>query len=204
MLFNDNIDMAFNSFKQLPNFPYKIIESLIKNNSQEANDLWKLLKYSDIDCLEYDNLTYEEKLNLVCINNTKEQYYNVFLKPMIGDSIDTSDAQTQIRLYRYNTQPNSRFEAMVCFECDVITNEKTSLVRKDGIIMERTDLMECLILDLLNGRDIGIGSGILEFNRELSRSCNSQLTIGNSKTFYGRAIIFGLNFIASDIGGGCY
>ena len=55
----------------------------------------------------------------------------------------------------------------------------------------------------MNGRDIKIGSGVFQFNRELSRSCNSQLNIGNSKTFYGRSLILGLLFVNGSTGDGC-
>ena len=71
------------------------------------------------------------------------------------------------------------------------------------MLCERTDLMESLFLNIMNGRDIEIGSGVITFNREFSRSCSSQLNIGNSKTFYGRSLIMALNFTGSEVGGGC-
>ena len=132
-----------------------------------------------------------------------EQNFNVFLKPLIGSAMDSAEAQTQLRLYRYNTVPTTQFEAIVCFEADFVTNEKTSLVRRDKILCERTDVMEALFLSVMNGRDIEIGSGVFQFNRELSRSCNSQLNIGNSKSFYGRSLILALQFVGADSGGGC-
>ena len=83
------------------------------------------------------------------------------------------------------------------------TNEKTCLVYQDGILCERTDVMESLFLDVMNGRDIEIGSGVVMFDRELSRSCNSQLNIGNSKSFYGRSLVMALQFISGESGGLC-
>lgn len=203
MLANGNSGMAFNSYREMPQLPYKVIASLLTETSEAAENFWKLLKYADIDALDKPNLTYEEKIALVWTGDSLEQNYNVFLKPLIGSSLDTAEAQTQLRLFRYTTMPTSRFEAIITLEADFITNEKTALVYQNGLMCERTDLMESLFLDIMNGRDIEIGSGVLMFDRELSRSCNSQLNIGNSKTFYGRSLVIALQFISGESGGLC-
>lgn len=203
MLSNQNTSMAFNSYKEMSQLPYKIIEVLLTDKSQDAEDFWKILKYVDIDALEHENLTYEEKLQLIWKQDAVEQNYSIFLKPLVGSSLDGAEAQTQLRLFRYTTSPTDRLEAIVCFEADFITHEKTSMIYKDDILSEKTDVLETLFLNIMNGRDIAVGSGVFEFNRELSRSCNSQLNIGNSKTFYGRSLIMALQFIGGDTGGTC-
>ena len=203
MLANENNYMAFNNFSEMPDLPYKIIEVLLTDTSQDAEDFWKLLKYTEVNALKQKNLTLKEKKAMIWQGESIEQNFNVFLKPLIGSAMDSAEAQTQLRLYRYNTIPTTQFEAIVCFEADFVTNEKTSLVRRNKILCERTDVMEALFLSVMNGRDIEIGSGVFQFNRELSRSCNSQLNIGNSKSFYGRSLILALQFVGADSGGGC-
>lgn len=203
MLANENNYMSFNNFSEMPDFPYKIIEVLLTDTSQDAEDFWKLLKYTEVNALKQKNLTLKEKKAMIWQGESIEQNFNVFLKPLIGSAMDSAEAQTQLRLYRYNTVPTTQFEAIVCFEADFVTNEKTSLVRRNKILCERTDVMEALFLSVMNGRDIEIGSGVFQFNRELSRSCNSQLNIGNSKSFYGRSLILALQFVGVDSGGGC-
>ena len=203
MLANENNYMAFNNFSEMPDLPYKIIEVLLTDTSQDAEDFWKLLKYTEVNALKQKNLTLKEKKAMIWQGESIEQNFNVFLKPLIGSAMDSAEAQTQLRLYRYNTVPTTQFEAIVCFEADFVTNEKTSLVRRDKILCERTDVMEALFLSVMNGRDIEIGSGVFQFNREMSRSCNSQLNIGNSKSFYGRSLILALQFVGADSGGGC-
>ena len=203
MLANENNYMTFNNFSEMPDFPYKIIEVLLTDTSQDAEDFWKLLKYTEVNALKQKNLTLKEKKAMIWQGESIEQNFNVFLKPLIGSAMDSAEAQTQLRLYRYNTVPTTQFEAIVCFEADFVTNEKTSLVRRNKILCERTDVMEALFLSVMNGRDIEIGSGVFQFNRELSRSCNSQLNIGNSKSFYGRSLILALQFVGADSGGGC-
>ena len=203
MLSNGNSSMAYNSYKEMPQLPYKVIAALLTEESQVAEDFWKLLKYTDVDALDKDNLTYDEKIALIWTGDSVEQKYNVFLKPLIGSSMDDAEAQTQLRIFRFTTIPTNRFEAVITLEADFITNEKTALVYQNGLLCERTDLMESMFLDIMNGRDIDIGSGMITFDRELSRSCNSQLNIGNSKSFYGRSLVLALQFISGESGGLC-
>lgn len=203
MLSNGNSSMAFNDFSEMPYIPYKILEALLTEESQTAQDFWKLLKYADVEALSKDNLTYDEKIALIWRGESIEQDYNVFLKPLVGSSLDTAEAQTQLRIFRFTNMPTNQFESVVTFETDFITNEKTALVYQNGMLCERTDLMEALFLNIMNGRDIGVGSGYVSFNREFSRSCNSQLNIGNSKSFYGRSLVMAINFASGESGGLC-
>ena len=203
MLSNGNSSMAFNDFSEMPYIPYKMLEALLTEESQVAQDFWKLLKYADVDALDKDNLTYDEKVKLIWRGESLEQNFNVFLKPLIGSSLDTAEAQTQLRIFRFTSMPTNQFEAILTIEADFITNEKTALVYQNGMLCERTDLMESMFLNIFNGRDIGVGSGFVTFNREFSRSCNSQLNIGNSKSFYGRSLVLAINFASGESGGLC-
>lgn len=203
MLANGNSSVAFNDFSEMPYIPYKILETLLTEESQVAEDFWKLIKYADVDALDKDNLTYDEKIALIWRGESIEQNFNVFLKPLVGSSLDTAEAQTQLRIFRFTNMPTNQFEAIITFEADFITNEKTALVYQNGMLCERTDLMESMFLNIMNGRDIGVGSGWITFNREFSRSCNSQLNIGNSKSFYGRSLVMAINFANGESGGLC-
>lgn len=203
MLSNNNSTNKYNNFEEMPYYPYKVVEVLLLDKSQDVEDFWKLLQYGDIDCLSKPNLTFEEKKKVVWQGDSIENEYSVFIKPMIGSSMDDAEAQTQLRLYRYNTVPDTSFTATICYEADFITNEKTSLVRKNGMLVERTDLMESIFLNFMNGRDIAIGSGFLTFDRGMSRTCKSQLDISNSKSFYGRSLIMALYYTNIDSGGVC-
>lgn len=77
------------------------------------------------------------------------------------------------------------------------------MVYYNDMICDRTDVLEALFLKVMNGRDIGIGSNVIQFNREISRSCNSQQNIGNSKSFYGRSLIMALTFNNCEVGECC-
>ena len=121
MLANGNNYMAFNDYSEMPQIPYQIIATLLTEKSQLAEDFWKLLKYADADALDKDNLTYDEKIAMVWRGESIEQKFNVFLKPLVGSSLDTAEAQTQLRIFRYTTMPTNQYEAVICFEMDFIT-----------------------------------------------------------------------------------
>lgn len=188
------MDMQFNDFSVQPYLPYQIISVLLKDKSNEAESLWKCLKYATTDALNKNDLTLEEKKALIWTDESDEENYNVFMKPLIGSSLNTAQSQQQIRIYRYTTTPINRLNAVICFEADFITNEKTSMVYYNGVLCERSDLMESLFLKIFNGRDINIGSGYLSFDRTLTRSAMSTFNINNSTTLFGRSLILGLNY----------
>lgn len=191
---NDNKDIKYNDFKNQPLIPYKILEALLTNTSESANRLFKLLKYNDIDCLSKPNLTLREKKALIWRGQDIEQNYNIFLKPLIGSSLVDSESQTQMRIYRYSTYPTNKIEATISIQIIFLTNEKSSLVEVDGILCERTDVMESEFLNIINGRDISIGSGYITFDREVIRSSTSQINVSNSRSVYGRSLLIALKY----------
>ena len=198
MIVNGNGYKAVNDLSKVAFIPTQIMNVLIEDQSKEANDFWKLLCLSREDCLDVEDLTEDEKIAAIWQGDSLENNYHVFYKPLIGSALDSAQAQTQMRLYRTTTQPNSNYEAIINFEIDLITNEKESMVRCEGYYVERTDLMESLLLSILNGRDLGLGTGTLSFDKNLSRSCGSALGINNSKTFYGRSLTLGLRFMSAE------
>ena len=207
MLANKNGALSFNSFLEQPKIPYKIIEFLMSSSSSSAENFWKLLQYPDKDALDRPNLTIDEKLRLIWTpkqpNWEHEEDFGVFLKPLIGNSLDTAKQQTQVRLFEYSIVPENRIESVLVYEIDIITNEKTSMVYYDGIMCERCDLVKSAMLDVLNGADIGIGQNYLRFDRELSRTCQSLTNISNSKVFYGKSLFIALLYVYPESGGSC-
>ena len=228
-LINDNSSVAYNNFSEVPTIPYNMLKVLLGEDDDKITDdmkygvptqiaeVWKILKYNTVDCIseKFDKnsgslvpvknwLTFEERKQMIWDDmQADEGQCSIFLKPLIGTSLNTAEMQTQIRLYRISTLPISQYDAVLCYEIDIITNERTCLVERNKILTERTDLLENLLLSIYNGRDIGVGSGYLSFDKELTRSCGSMLNINNSKTLYGRSIVFGLNFASPEVGGYC-
>ena len=198
MLNNGNNYTAYNNFSTMATFPYKIVEYLLLNGSEE---LWKLLKYQTVDALDNADLTIEEKKKMVWDGiDPQEEYYSIFLKPLIGNSLDSGEEQCQLRIYRYDTVPVNKIESVVVYQIDIICQEKCANVYVDDVFCERTDAIESLLLKDLNGANIG-GTGELVFDRTLSRTCKSLMSISNSKSFYGRSLYLAQTLIAPDSDG---
>lgn len=207
MISNNNTEYAFNDFSEVPVIPYKIVDALINSSSTEAENFFKCLRYSESDCLDKPNLSLSEKRKMIWspggINETQEQNFNIFLKPLIGNSLDDAEQQTQIRIYEYNILPQDKFHSVLSYAFDLITEEKTSLIYSDGILVEKTSFMQACILSIMNGRDIGIGQNYFQFSRDFNRYAGSMLNISNSKSFYGRTLIMGLLYTNLQKGAGC-
>lgn len=203
------VSQKYASFIPMTRVPYKIIETLALSESLIAENLWKLLKYTTVDTLSQPNLTFEEKMALVWtpekVTSTVTQAdFNVFLKPLVADSLNTDYSQTQLRIFRYKTTARSQYESILLYEFDVIVNEATSLVYNESYEMvEKTDLMEAYLIELLNMLDLGVGVNYLRFDRLQGGQCESIQNINNSKSLYGRSFLLALRYYDTSLGGGC-
>jgi hypothetical protein len=203
------ISQKYASFIPMTTIPYKIIETLALSESLIAENLWKLLKYTTTDTLSQSNLTFEEKMALVwtpdkMTSMTTQNDFNVFLKPLMPVSLNDDTSQTQLRIYRYKTTARSQYESIIMYEFDVIVNETKSMVYNElGELVEKTDLMEAYLIELLNMLDIGVGVNCLRFDRMQGGQCESLQNINNSKSLYGRSFLLALRYIDTSLGGGC-
>lgn len=177
----------FNKFTVLPEIPYKIIEFIARSGNE---DLWKVLYYSDYDCLSKPNLTFKQKMDLIWKNENDENSFRVFLKPLVSSEL--VDSITQIRLNKINIKPTDAYTGILLYEFLIITGEKIALMDLDGIPVPRIDFIEKILLELLNGKDIGIGTSYLQFNQELSREVQERLTVNNGKTAFGSSLIMAI------------
>ena len=197
------------SFIPMTRIPYKIIETLALSGSLIAENLWKLLKYTSTDTLSQPNLTFEEKMALVWTPDkmtpmVTQANFNVFLKPLVANSLNTDYSQTQLRIFRYKTTARSQYESVMLYEFDVIVNEATCMVYNENYEMvEKTDLMEAYLIELLNMLDLGVGVNFLRFDRMQGGQCESLLNINNAKSLYGRSFLLALRYYDSSLGGGC-
>lgn len=203
------VSQKYASFIPMTRVPYKIIETLALSESLIAENLWKLLKHTTTDTLSQPNLTFEEKMALVwtpdkMTSTTTQADFNIFLKPLVADSLNTDYSQTQLRIFRYKTTARSQYESVLLYEFDVIVNEATCMVYNENYEMvEKTDLMEAYLIELLNMLDLGIGVNFLRFDRMQGGQCESLQNINNSKSLYGRSFLLALRYYDSSLGGGC-
>ena len=205
---NGNTSISYNNFLEMPRIPYKIVEKLATDTNSSAENLWKILKYATTKPLDEDNLTFSEKMALLWtpdkVDSSQENLFRVFLKPLVSSSLNDADEQIQLKIFRNDSVPNNSNMAMLTYRFDLITQEACCHVYdEDGFLVERTDMMEAYLLDCLNGSDNGIGSSFLEFNRMMSSSSKSIISINNSKSIYGRSFLMGLRYMNPKSGGGC-
>lgn len=208
MLSNGNNTLTYNNFKAMPEVPYKIIEMLLTNESQSAENIFKLLKYPSYDALSMPNLTLEEKVAMIWSpkqpNYTQENLFNIFLKPLVPSALNTDAEQLQLRIYKYLDKPNSTIESTLLYQFDMITQEACCMVYNENNTMcERTDLLEAYILDCLNGADLQIGSSFFTFSAQVNTMVGSVLDINNSKSLFGRTMRLALKYVNVDKGGVC-
>ena len=179
--------MIYNNFTDMPSVPYKIITYLAENNDR----IFKLLKYPTKDALDNPDLTLDEKLDLLYVDEGSEADKNLFMKPMNGDEM--TDAQSQIRLYKYSIKPVSAQEAIIGYKFDFITGNKISMVYDNGIPCPRLDLLEAEILKTFNGTDL-FGTGDFQFSRDLDTQDKEQFAMSNSKGFFGTYLIMSVRW----------
>jgi hypothetical protein len=108
----------------------------------------------------------------------------------------TGEDMIQLRVFRYGSNPTDTTEAIILFEFEIYSNDKTSnIINENDVLVERTDFIENHLLSLLNGTDIGLGYGYLVFNRQLSTYSKSTMSINNSKSYYGRSFMMALQYM---------
>lgn len=203
------MEQRYASFMDMARVPYLIIYKLAMNTDEKTEMLWKLLKYTDVNTLSKPNLTFEEKMDLVWtpekVTSTRTQdTFNVFLKPLVSASLNEATSQTQLRIYRYKTSAINQTSSTLLYEFDVMVNEASAMVYNTSYEMiEKTDLMEALLIDIMNMTDLGVGVNFLRFTRMQGGNCESVLNINNAKSTYGRSFLLALSYINTSLGGDC-
>lgn len=169
----------YNSLSRLPSIGYNILVYLAKQPS--AENLWKMLKYRDYDCLSYPNLTFNEKMELIWKQGLQEDY-SVFLTPLVEDAI--AESKSIVKIYDYYIHANRPYLSTVVFAFDFLYGGNMALIDFNGIPASRGDVFINIILSTLNGADVG-GIGKMIFDNDMSRYVSGKATIGNMRTFTG-------------------
>lgn len=175
------VDVLYNQFDSLPSIAYNIMLYLL-----DKEDIWKIMKYDDYDCLEKPNLTEDEKLSMIWRGEENQADFNVFLSSLELDSV--KDSRTILKVYDYMISPENHLTSIVCMKFDMICLGKSSVINYKGMTCNRTTVLKTLLLQALNGVDVG-GVGMLLFDNRLSRWCGSTLNLGNNKNAQGDGLV---------------
>jgi hypothetical protein len=176
---------AYNVYQGLDSIPYKVIEHLFLN--QEADIIWKLLKYNSSDAWSKPTLTPSEKAGLVYNGEEISTPYCVFRDSFSDDG--TSEQKTFLRIYTHTIIPESRTTGIVnlCFE--VYTHTKINHLSN---YKQRVDMIIQALLKVFQDSEIG-GAGSFYFNAD--RSYLNSIKIIASKFYQGKSLIMGVNMV---------
>lgn len=212
-----NTGSGFNRFTNLDNIEWNIINYLINDKSQYAENLWKILKYDTPDCLQKDNLTTAEKFNLVYTGAGDSTKYRVFMAPFTDDAWTQESSHLHIYIQSITPTNHLTSKVNVAFET-IVHNKLTNILGQaqmgllntnpteqnsenynlstdeEGMpwsfisFKNRESVMLKNTLAALNGREIN-GVGVLQFNADLSPYDVSKLYLWNGRNFYGHSTI---------------
>lgn len=185
--------MQYNKYVGSEKAPSRIIGELIKNTTAIGNEFWKALCYDEVDCLSKENVSIKDRRKFIYKRGTNNNFngYKIFNFPLLTDSFVDGEIENliQLRIYQRNILPVDTTKAVVSYRFDVYTSSKlASLIDKDGDLVERTEFLITRLLDMLVGMDIGLGFDIIQFNRDLERTCRAEEIINNGKLFFARSV----------------
>ena len=178
-----DVKEAYATYKVMPNISYRIIEYLM--TCSEAEIIWKLLKYNDVDAWNKPNLTSEEKASLIYDGKTDQDSCSVFFDYMMDDA--TNKQKSFLRIYPSGVYPTSRTYGICCVNLEVYVHSQINHLSN---YTTRVDVIIQKLLEILNGSDVG-GLGVLYFDYDVTTYCRIQTT--GEKPFKGKIITMGVN-----------
>lgn len=201
----------FNRFPNLDCIPAKIVKHLVDSNSKHAENLWKLLKYNDVNALtQGENLSQSERQDLIFHDNGQTTDKRVFFAPFVDDA--WQEQCSSIYIYVDQIYPVTQGNAVVGVKVEIVVHSKISTINGDGdpdlnpkanpadseegnvvvAFKNRATVLLKSVLAELNGLTLD-GIGFLQFNTRLFSDSQVKCNLWNNKTFWGYTITFGIN-----------
>lgn len=185
--------MRINRYVGTEKAPSRIISALVNDTSEIGNEFWKALYYDESDCLDKPNVSIKDRRKVIYKRGNLNNFngYKIFNFPLLTDSIMDGGEENliQLRIYQRSILPIDTTKAVISYKIDVYTSSKlASFLDKDGDLVERTEFLISHLLDMLVDLEIGLGFDLIQFNRELERTCRSEQLINNGKLFYARSM----------------
>lgn len=185
--------MRINRYVGTEKAPSRIISALVNDTSEIGNEFWKALYYDETDCLDKPNVSIKDRRKVIYKRGNLNNFngYKIFNFPLLTDSIMDNGEENliQLRIYQRSILPIDTTKAVISYRIDVYTSSKlASFLDKDGDLVERTEFLISHLLDMLVNLEIGLGFDLIQFNRELERTCRSEQLINNGKLFYARSV----------------
>lgn len=200
---NTIADMSFNRFVNIDSIEERIINHFVLSDSDYANRICKLLKYSDSRALLKPNLTQKEKSQLVDMDSANQEEKRFFRSPFIEDAMTVQCSL--IRVYIDSVVPKTHLNSIVNVGFDIVTHNKIINVYNDAcddlenpelfrpieqevMMKSRNSVILKNLLAELNGLEIA-GVGKFQFNQQLSPFSQARLGIFNNNNYMGYKVI---------------
>ena len=212
---------AYNRFVNLDSVEFRIIDFLAKSEDKYAQNLFKVLKYDSEDCLFKDNLSYEEKMELLYKNNGDASDERIYMSPYIDDAYTVQSSH--LHIYVYSIVPQNHIISTVNIGIETIVHNKISNIYGDASLYNpqsnpselgpngeptiiyksrASELVKC-VLAALNGSFVA-GVGTLQFNSQLTGSeSRSKMSLWNGKKFFGHMTIMSTQMSGASVTPGC-
>lgn len=204
----DYNNVMFNRFVNLDSIEERIINYLMNSKDVDAERLWKLLRYNDINALSHDNLTREEKSKLIYRGEeSQSDDKRVFMQSYLEDKFVVQCSL--MKIYVDSVVPTNHLLSIVNVGIDLMSHNKTQIVISDSfdelenpntyrpieenvIYKNRNTLMLKCLLSVLNGATVE-GVGQLQFNQQLSVFSQSRSGIFDNRQYNGSKNIISVN-----------
>lgn len=169
---------AYNDFKAFNKISYNCIKYLIDNNEL----VWKLLKYRTPDAWNKENLTQEEKADLIYAGQQDSSKYNVFMDGKQPDVL--VEETTLVRIMPQYAVGFNRTLGLIEVSMEIFSHYKINHLSN---YTTRIDTIAGELLTLFNGSNMG-SLGLLAIDRMMDQS--SRLFQAGQIPFGGKQIIF--------------
>lgn len=136
---------AYNKIPLLPFYAYNCVAHLLKTDE----DIWKMLKYNDADCLNKPNLTLTEKTSLIYKGEPDESIFRVFMAD--GEINAFVSEATILKIFLYSIFPENRTVSTVTLAFDLLPHFR---IQHLNDYTTRSERMSEIILRRFNGEQI--------------------------------------------------
>lgn len=175
--------MDYATLEDIDIMPYRMMERLIDKGN---DNLWKLLKYDDINALKHSKLSQDEKSELIWTNQDQNKC-RIFFTRTIEDQLPAEHAIIKIYSYKFAPIDPGRINVTWCWE--ILWGANQSVVYNEmNIPVNRGDLILHYIMECLNGKYVG-GVGEIAFVQDKNRYAMGQSIIGNTTNYTGLMIL---------------
>jgi hypothetical protein len=183
------VEQDRNLYAGYSQIPYKVMTHLMNNNE----NLWKLLKYSDLDALQKPNLSLAQKRALIYNPSTPSNEYRLYTTRFIDVAVTEEIAR--LHIYMGRVDPANAQIGTIDIVFDAFCHNKIAILTYPNYKPNRYDVMFEELMKTLNGKDVET-LGRLYFNRRGAGGAHNGaglIAFSQDGTYQGYRIVMSVN-----------